>query len=89
MEHYIRKRRELLISISVLLKKTCQHSWIELITFFLLQILYHEDGSVKGIATNDVGIKKDGAPKVSGQETNMKEYELSKSRELAQCDITE
>ncbi|EGV99772.1 Electron transfer flavoprotein-ubiquinone oxidoreductase, mitochondrial [Cricetulus griseus] len=26
-------------------------------------VLYHEDGSVKGIATNDVGIQKDGAPK--------------------------
>lgn len=29
------------------------------------EILYHEDGSVKGIATNDVGIAKDGSPKVS------------------------
>lgn len=28
------------------------------------EILYHEDGSVKGIATSDVGIGKDGAPKV-------------------------
>ncbi|XP_012288068.1 electron transfer flavoprotein-ubiquinone oxidoreductase, mitochondrial isoform X1 [Orussus abietinus] len=27
------------------------------------EILYHEDGSVKGIATNDVGITKDGSPK--------------------------
>jgi len=27
------------------------------------EILYHEDGSVKGIATSDVGIGKDGAPK--------------------------
>ncbi|EAA11780.3 AGAP005894-PA [Anopheles gambiae str. PEST] len=27
------------------------------------EILYHEDGSVKGIATGDVGIGKDGAPK--------------------------
>jgi len=26
--------------------------------------LYHNDGSVKGIATNDVGIAKDGSPKV-------------------------
>jgi hypothetical protein len=26
--------------------------------------LYHEDGSVKGVATNDVGIHKDGSPKV-------------------------
>lgn len=30
----------------------------------LWQILYHDDGSVKGIATNDVGIHKDGSPKV-------------------------
>lgn len=29
------------------------------------KVLFHEDGSVKGIATNDVGIQKDGAPKVS------------------------
>lgn len=29
------------------------------------EVLYHEDGSVKGIATNDVGIAKDGSPKVS------------------------
>lgn len=28
-------------------------------------MLYHDDGSIKGIATNDVGIQKDGAPKVS------------------------
>lgn len=27
------------------------------------EILYHPDGSVKGIATNDVGIAKDGSPK--------------------------
>jgi len=27
-------------------------------------VLFHEDGSVKGIATNDVGISKDGSPKV-------------------------
>ncbi|NXQ04436.1 ETFD protein, partial [Vidua macroura] len=27
------------------------------------EVLFHEDGSVKGIATNDVGIQKDGAPK--------------------------
>lgn len=31
---------------------------------YVQQILYHEDGSVKGIATNDVGIHKDGSPKV-------------------------
>ncbi|KAL3265896.1 hypothetical protein HHI36_010086 [Cryptolaemus montrouzieri] len=29
------------------------------------EILYHEDGSVKGIATNDVGIAKDGSPKAN------------------------
>ncbi|CAM9175717.1 unnamed protein product [Bubo scandiacus] len=28
------------------------------------EVLFHEDGSVKGIATNDVGIQKDGAPKL-------------------------
>ncbi|CAH3125980.1 unnamed protein product [Pocillopora meandrina] len=27
------------------------------------EVLYHDDGSIKGIATNDVGIQKDGAPK--------------------------
>lgn len=31
----------------------------------ILQVLFHEDGSVKGIATNDVGIHKDGSPKVN------------------------
>ncbi|VDO24430.1 unnamed protein product [Haemonchus placei] len=29
------------------------------------EVLYNEDGSVKGIATNDVGIAKDGSPKES------------------------
>ncbi|XP_022079477.1 electron transfer flavoprotein-ubiquinone oxidoreductase, mitochondrial-like [Acanthaster planci] len=29
------------------------------------EILYHEDGSVKGIATSDVGIAKDGSPKAT------------------------
>ncbi|GFX76156.1 electron transfer flavoprotein-ubiquinone oxidoreductase, mitochondrial [Trichonephila clavipes] len=29
------------------------------------EVLFHEDGSVKGIATNDVGINKDGSPKDS------------------------
>ena len=29
------------------------------------EVLYHDDGSVKGIATNDMGIAKDGSPKVS------------------------
>lgn len=28
------------------------------------EVLYHQDGSVKGIATSDVGIAKSGAPKV-------------------------
>nr|XP_023655009.1 electron transfer flavoprotein-ubiquinone oxidoreductase, mitochondrial [Paramormyrops kingsleyae] len=27
------------------------------------EVLFHEDGSVKGIATNDVGVAKDGSPK--------------------------
>lgn len=30
------------------------------------EILYDSDGSVKGVATNDVGIAKDGSPKVKG-----------------------
>lgn len=29
------------------------------------EVLYHEDGSVKGVATNDMGIAKDGSPKDS------------------------
>lgn len=33
--------------------------------FAASEVLFHEDGSVKGIATNDVGIGKDGAPKES------------------------
>ncbi|KAJ3023924.1 hypothetical protein HKX48_009132 [Thoreauomyces humboldtii] len=32
-------------------------------SFAASEVLYNEDGSVKGIATNDVGIGKDGAPK--------------------------
>lgn len=28
------------------------------------QTLFHDDGSVKGIATVDVGVAKDGSPKV-------------------------
>lgn len=28
------------------------------------EILFHDDGSVKGVATGDVGIAKDGSPKV-------------------------
>lgn len=36
-------------------------------TLSVVQVLYHEDGSVKGIATNDVGIAKDGSPKASLQ----------------------
>lgn len=34
------------------------------LTVFFDKVLFHEDGSVKGIATNDVGIAKDGSPKV-------------------------
>lgn len=30
------------------------------------EVLFNSDGSVKGIATNDVGIAKDGSPKVRG-----------------------
>ena len=33
--------------------------------FAAVETLYHEDGSIKGIATHDVGISKDGAPKDS------------------------
>ena len=29
------------------------------------EVLYHEDGSVKGVATGDMGVGKDGAPKDS------------------------
>ena len=29
------------------------------------QVLYHDDGSVKGVATADVGVAKDGSPKVN------------------------
>ncbi|CAG04642.1 unnamed protein product, partial [Tetraodon nigroviridis] len=32
-------------------------------SLFFDKVLFHEDGSVKGIATNDVGIAKDGSPK--------------------------
>ncbi len=41
----------------------CQVSNLNFKGFAASEILYHEDGSVKGIATNDVGIGKDGAPK--------------------------
>ena len=33
--------------------------------FAATEVLYNEDGSVAGIATNDVGIAKDGSPKDS------------------------
>ena len=39
------------------------------------ELLLHEDGSVKGVATADVGIHKDGSPKESferGMELNGK-----------------
>ena len=29
------------------------------------QVLYHDDGSVKGVGTADVGVAKDGSPKVN------------------------
>lgn len=31
------------------------------------EILYHEDGAVAGVATSDVGIAKDGSPKVCNE----------------------
>ena len=31
------------------------------------EVVYHEDGSVKGVATGDLGIAKDGSPKVGGR----------------------
>ena len=31
--------------------------------FAASEILYHEDGSIKGVATGDVGVAKDGSPK--------------------------
>lgn len=43
------------------MKHVC--SIIDLRVLFV-KVLFHEDGSVKGIATNDVGIAKDGSPKV-------------------------
>lgn len=45
----------------------------------LLQVLFHEDGSVKGIATNDVGIAKDGSPKVRDQDCFVISYSVSLS----------
>jgi len=33
--------------------------------FAASEVLFHDDGSVKGIATNDVGVAKDGSPKDS------------------------
>ena len=41
------------------------HSYEYLYFYLQYQILYNEDGSVKGIATSDVGIAKDGSPKVN------------------------
>lgn len=42
------------------------HTIVTQFVFILvfLQVLFHDDGSVKGIATNDLGINKDGSPKV-------------------------
>ena len=36
-----------------------------LISHEISQVLYHDDGSVKGVATADVGVAKDGSPKVN------------------------
>ncbi len=36
----------------------------ELFLLLSCQVLYHDDGSVKGVATVDQGIAKDGSPKV-------------------------
>ena len=35
--------------------------------FAAAEVLYHEDGSVKGVATGDMGLGRDGAPKPSHQ----------------------
>lgn len=49
---------------------SCVHyNWLLISEIFsnillCLKVLFHEDGSVKGIATNDLGINKDGSPKV-------------------------
>lgn len=43
---------------------SCHITADKLVSTFFKQVLFHEDGSVKGIATNDVGIGKDGSPKV-------------------------
>ncbi|KAA0190183.1 hypothetical protein HAZT_HAZT005263 [Hyalella azteca] len=32
------------------------------------ELLYHDDGSLKGVATADAGIAKDGAPKVGAKD---------------------
>lgn len=40
-------------------------SSLSLSSSLLLQVLYHDDDSVKGIATVDVGVAKDGSPKPS------------------------
>ena len=41
------------------------------------EVLYHDDGSVKGIATVDVGIAKDGSPKVHKTKSGISALELS------------
>jgi electron-transferring-flavoprotein dehydrogenase len=47
--------------------------------FSASEVVYHEDGSVKGIATRDVGINKDGTPK----ETFMRGMELHGKQTLS------
>lgn len=48
----------------------------KLVSTFFKQVLFHEDGSVKGIATNDVGIGKDGSPKVCHHHKIVRQYPL-------------
>lgn len=40
------------------------------------EVLYHEDGSVRGVATNDVGIAKDGSPKVCVHKSISSTFEI-------------
>ena len=37
--------------------------WFFGLGFGASEVLFHEDGSVKGVATHDVGVGKDGSPK--------------------------
>lgn len=56
-----------LVCLAALFKRVNVPSQLQALTFIhftSVKVLFHEDGSVKGIATNDVGIAKDGSPKV-------------------------